>query len=229
MILFLILSLLYFHIQASLFYDVSAFNIEQLRSHFAGKWTLLGLFFLSIVSIWFAKKISKLLSLLFLLHLLYLMISFLIQDFDKVILLMIFLYIVTGFYFYFFWLDELKEPYYNPCYNVSDLNKVGSLSLPVTILDKDDLKHEGYLTNWDSKSCFIVFKDPIATKKKRLKAVFNLDGREFANDAEVVTITSDKRGLGVDFVLSGQKTDRFTWEQLYTILYQRSFIPEYIK
>jgi len=150
------------------------------------------------------------------------------QNYNKITLLALF--IVAGFSFFFaaFWQKELEESYYNAKFDIWELNERRADDLKVQILKDKKEMMTGVITNWSDNGCFVRFHKPLKisfSKDINLKITFN--GKVFHQPARQVVARRDNNGAGFAF-FSEDSTDLYNWKHLYAILYDRSYLPEYL-
>ncbi len=234
-VIFLILSLMFYHVELSLFKKTTAFNLSVLKNHFENEIILIG--FLSIVILFTLKvsKISKYLIVPYILIITGKSIHLLAGDFNKVILFMIFIYIIISYYFYVFWCKDLYEAYYNPLLDSSDLITRTKYKINVNILElnKKDRTFQGYLTNWSENGCFLkTIPDQNITDKSRVSGPVEIQimfqGKKFHQHGIIVSSFANFQGLGIKFLY--EENDEIiypTWKELYSILDDMGYLPEY--
>ena len=150
------------------------------------------------------------------------------HNYNKITLLALF--IVSGFSFFFavFWQRELEESYYNANFDIWELNERRPDDLKVTVFkDKKEIAN-GIITNWNDNGCFIRFHKPLKrffVKDVKLKISFN--NKVFDQEARQIVARRDGNGAGFSF-FPGDSTDLYNWKHLYDILYDRSYLPEYL-
>src|SRR3989339_423413 len=109
MVLFISLSLFFVHIQNSINTGVSSFDLEKFVSLLTTEKTMVLLSLLSIFSVLYANRISKIFFALFSFFVIYNGFATFFTKLDKIILLMNGLYVVLAYFFYLFWHFELNE------------------------------------------------------------------------------------------------------------------------
>ncbi|MEC7183430.1 MAG: hypothetical protein VXW15_12000 [Bdellovibrionota bacterium] len=228
LIIFLLLSIFFLHINISFDRGLSALNIDALKEVFFEFPILNILLFGSFFSIIRAKKYSKTLLALFFIHISVYSFFLFFKNFDKIILVLNFFYIVFSFYFYINWSFELKKAVYLPSYTPYDIGNKTYYDLRGKVVsNKSGQKVSGYIVNWDQEGCFFYSEDPILQDfRGKLTIEIDYEGLTFTQKAEIVT--SYYGGKGIKFLLEGDsKKSRYTWNDFFKIIGDRGFSPLY--
>lgn len=146
-------------------------------------------------------------------------------NFNKIILVLSFVYIIFAFYFYISWEVELKRSCYNPKFEKNDLNKHRRFPLE-GFLKIENQQVPCHISNIDETSLFVIFKDaniivPKNDLNKEVEVEIIIDHVSFKQKAMI--IGNYDLGLGLSYLKNdegeGQKAYSFT--QLYEILIDR--------
>jgi hypothetical protein len=129
----------------------------------------------------------------------------------------LFIYILTGAYFFILTSSELEKASYFPQVHRNDLFKRGFLSIEVLNLNGEYI---GDVTNFDTDSCFVRLKEKIYHLNK---IVFKFEGNQFTARCNVVA--SSPEGLG--FTLLDDLNNERNWSDLYLIFKQRGYEKYY--
>lgn len=143
------------------------------------------------------------------------------EGFDKVLLLLTFLYILCAFYFYQLLILEFEEALYNPNYTKRDLCVNGKLQNVKILVDGQMV--DGQITNLDKGSLFIKFDNPVQIISKKIRVEVEYLGRLFQILGLTMTSYSDGIGLRIE---NGENTanNDLGWNELYDILKDRGII-----
>jgi hypothetical protein len=148
------------------------------------------------------------------------------NDFNKLILIVLFIYILVTYYFYYFLSDELDQAYYRP--NFSNKNLYDPMLLKIVVSLKSDDNHliSGHLTNWSSDGCFVklheIWKGPT-----RVDLQVNFQDYKFEQKGIVCAIANGGQGVGIRFI---EESNRATsWDNFLKIITDMGFEVEYLK
>lgn len=227
--LFLLIILFINYIELSLIKKVSAFGLSNLLDFARNESWLIIISFIGIISIFRLSKWSLFFMPLAALssagHSLYLLQA----DFNKLIMIILFLQIVVSFYFFINLRYELRLSAYNPC--VSGLMSFfkPKLALPVIVHEEGHESAEimGQLTNWDSESCYIKLNSMEQFKGNDISLIVDHMGLQFRQDGTIVSIARDNQSVGILFKES-QNNSPFGWKDFYYILDNKGILPEYV-
>lgn len=147
-------------------------------------------------------------------------------NFNKIILILSFVYIFFAFYFYIAWEVELKRSCYNPNFQKNDLNKHHRFPLE-GVLRAEDQSFPCHVSNIDETSLFVLLKDePLAITKNfltssDLEIEIVIDHVRFKQ--KVSLIGQYDLGIGLSYVKNKEENDQKTYDfgQLYEILIDR--------
>jgi len=226
LILFLILSLFFLHIIISFSKGLSALNLASLKELFLEMPFLNVLFLGSLLSIMKAKEFSKVFLILFFFHISAYGFLLFFENFDKIILVLNFIYIIFSFYFYICWTFELRKAIYLPCYTPYDIGDKTYYDLKGKVSLADGNKELlGFIVNWDKEGCFFYSKEKFPKKKKGyLTLQIEYEGLAFFQRAEIVT--SYFNGVGLRFVSNSKEVASiYSWNDFFKIIGDRGFLP----
>lgn len=225
-IIFLLLNIFFLHIVYSLSKGVSAFEISLFKSNILDNHYLMLLTLFAVLMVSWVKRLSSVLLLAIISWTAYKTVGFYLQDYSKLILVLLFAYLMTGGVFFLFWFLELDEAQYHPHFRKDELGNRNEFHLDAT-LRIHNVDYAGYLTNWGEKSCFFVTEQE-QTKKIKGKGVLSLNyqGNLYSSNATIFTRYSD----GVGIVLEGElqeKSHHYSWGDLFMLLADRGFKPHF--
>lgn len=187
------------------------------------------LLLVTAVSIFFLKKSAKFLFPLCVLGASFLSVYNLVGDFSKLVIIALFLFILTAYYFYQFLLIELDEAYYNPQYHLDDLFSPMLKKIHCEVIDEGSGEVcKGILTNWNPNGCFIHLGNGIEDASlKKVTIKMNLSGRMFEAKARLASRAAD--GLGYGFRMASAKDEEFGWKDFHSIVEQMGYNVELLK
>ena len=146
-----------------------------------------------------------------------------IQTFDKLILVLNFIYILLSYYFYLFFASELNQSLYCPGFTNNSIGPKCEYNLPVSL---KSLKIEtfGKLSNWDKESCFVLIDEDHEIPKGHLHLSTTFEGQEFSFQG----IVSTKIGQGIGIRIKSNKREMFDWLDFYEIIQNRGYKLRFI-
>lgn len=227
LIIFLLLSLFYLHVIHSLKVGVSAFDFVHFKQLIKSERLLVMFTFLTLLLVTKVYNVSKYFVMAQYAVILYYSISIYLDDFNKLILLLVFVYALFGGYFGLFWFLELGEAIYGPNYSHLTIGPRQIYDIPVSLeLNNQSEIFKGHLSNWDARTCFIVTeREDISTAKGKGTLWVHYEGNQFCSEVEVCT--SYDKGLGLKFTPTTNfaSSDRIIhdWNELYRLLKDRGF------
>lgn len=212
--------LAYIYISLSLYEQNSmlekAFLMNVVKSHYP----ILALAFMTVVTVWLAKPISKIFLAAYLLSALGVTFPLFIYGFEKDLLFLNFIFLVSGFYFWIFWKLELAEATYNPKFELNELDPYPSQKLPLKII-QGEKQYKALLTNWDESSCFVILEQSWEELRGVVKVEIYFEGQVF--EAQGIIVSLYGPGLGIKLI-SRENIEPLNWQQFYDIINDRGFI-----
>ncbi len=222
---YLILSILYFYVCYCLQQNQSAFEVNNLYLFaLKYKWSFLvtlvsaGLIF-NIYS--FALELS--LISVFSIGIQILILS--LANFDRVLLVLLFLYVVLSFFFILQITEELNQPYYKLKKYRSRLLNRTKLKFNCIIESRLENGQElvAQLIDWNEKGCSILLVNEFKVEFKKLNFTIDFNGHQFSNVGTV--LAKDGQLLGIKFDTENRN---FAWKDLYEVLYDYGHESNYI-
>ena len=225
LMIFIILSLYYLYIVHAFIVGHGILNGEE-WINFSKDKTLLFIFSLFVaVSVFQAKKWSKMALLVLVIWICSESFYSFYQTQNKVVLLGTFFYSIMSFLILLLWREELKSSVFNPNFSKNQLHRKDKYNLPVKITGQKN-EYGGVLTNWDKDSCFIHIenkKQAVLALKGWVKVTMNFLGKDFCAMGQVMTKYSD--GFGIRF---GEKKEASpNWNDFYAIIMDRGLKQDY--
>jgi hypothetical protein len=222
-----LLCFLYLHIIYSIDTGQSALSLPLLGEHARGELVLLGVGFLSLLLTYFSSKLSRHAFLIFFLVLLWKSMVTLLDDLNKVILILNFCLTVFSYYFYQVWWRDLGESAHNPCFSPNSVDSANLYGLSAELIDGNKNKYSGHLTNWNRDSAFVVLDEGEEFPDKAKEIIIKYEGREFSGKIRVVS-KGKNWGLGFKFVRpTAASGSDYSWDNLFEILGDRGLKPIY--
>lgn len=223
LLLFMLLSLIYIHILNAIDQGVSAFNISILSAFISQYLYLALLSVLVFLSVMYAKKISKLLFILYCLIISIDSIIIFFSRFDKLVLALLFVFILTSVCFAVSLILELEEAIYHPGFYKMDLDKNPLLELNVSVETKTGKKFSGKLTNWDCVSCFVLLDKNLDSYRGKLTILIEFEGRIFNERGSIYSLYDG--GIGIKFMNNAKSIndDIYNWNDFFTVISDRGY------
>lgn len=225
LIVFLILSLVYLQAIYSLSNGRSIFSLLSLRTFFFDNYLILALTALTAFMVVKLKKYSEILLLICLIVIVGKNFILLSASFNKLTLVLNFIYLVFAFYFFISWEIEVGLASFNPLFTRHDLEKESRFRLRAMI--SSDAEGEDsvpvFITNIDNESCFLLMPKDSTIDLNPSKLYFlesNYEGVRFRHAARLVSAYD--RGVGLIF---DHSTDsRVSWSELYKVCLERGIV-----
>jgi hypothetical protein len=216
-ILFILLSAYLMYVVAGLSSGVSVFRISALLQFWnTNKFFLLASVTLGVLLYVFKNRMKY----LYLFYILYCGIktfTIVLTSFHLVIIVLLFVYILAGAYFFILTSSELIRASYFPQVHRNDLFKKDFLAIDVLNVNGDYI---GDVTNFDSGSCFVRLQEKV---KNITKIQFKFEGNQFKANCKVVATSPE--GFGLSLFDDGNGIRK--WSDLYRIFKQRGYEKYY--
>lgn len=220
LIIFVCLVIVYVYISLSLYEQSSVLDKQFALSALKANIPLVALTMMTLVAVWLAKPISKILLAVYLLAAFGVTFPLFVYSFEKDLLFLNFIFLVSGFYFWIFWKLELSEASYNPRFELNQLNIQPDQRIPVRI-KQGEKQYKAILTNWDGNSCFMILEQSWEELFGEISIELKYEGQVFQNQGKVVSTYGP--GIGVKFSIR-ENSDSLNWQQFYDIISDRGFI-----
>ena len=226
-VIFLISSIFYWYIIHSIQKEQSAFNLSRI-SHFAMEnLPIVVLMTFTMLSIIRIKKWSIIPFVIYSGWISFECILIFMINFDKLILIFTFIYIICSFYFYLIWKMELNEVIYCPGYHLSNIGTKSEHHFETTVKFKNKELETGYLSNWGETCCFVVLNKKINFKNPSVLLEIAFEGKIFRQEGLIAT--GHGNGFGIKFVQKSHEDNGQNWASLYTIIKDRGYDPQDVR
>ena len=224
LILFLIGSFFYYYVLLSLDAGESFYSKKRFLVYLSDNVSTVVLLFFTMIAIFKVHSLSKFLLFIFLLVMAYYNLSVFFYKFDKVVLILILLYILIAFYFFLLWAIELKDVVYCPGFSIRHCGKKTVYNLKVEVENPNGLIYQGYLTNWDNNGSFFIIDEKDVFLSGKITIRINFEGQFFSQKGNIVTKYAN--GHGVKFEAEvGAENKHWGWDDFYTIIRHRGYKP----
>lgn len=226
LMIFVIFSLYYLYMVRSINIGLGALNQVEILNFLKSDYYLLILFLVTLISIFYAKKSSKYISILFFVYISGNSFYYFLLFNNKIVLTFSILYLIVSYIFYFFLKEELETSVFAPKYYENQLSKKQIYDLKVAVQSGKNYR-EGFLTNCDTSGCFIYFGDELKAffkKNTDVSLVFYYLGCEFFATGELITKFGGGYGVSIKEKLS--PGDKLGWRDFYSIIRERGYFYE---
>lgn len=218
-LVFILLSLFFLSVLESLEEGVSALDVKGFLSFLKQNKILISFSGLAFITTFFLSSVGPSLFLGFCIVALYKSIIYFTIDFDKLILILSFFYLVLCYNFYQFLKLELEEPFYNPNFPLNIIPSYKNKLIPIK-LRKNNLEFEAHLTNWGSNGFFCKLLGN-ETPKGSVEVEVTMNGHTFYSEGVVVSRVSG--GVGVRIRKS--LIPEMGWVDFYGIINELGYKP----
>jgi hypothetical protein len=197
----------------------------SLRSFFLDHYIIIGFTLLTGYMVFKLKKHSAIILLACLILIVGKNFILLSDSFNKLTLVLNFIYLVFAFYFFITWELEVGLASFNPQFSSYDLEKESRFHLPAIISSDAEGEDsvQALITNIDQESCFLLMpkNSPLELDPTRLYFLeSNYEGVRFRHSARLVS--SYDRGIGLIFDISSDA--RVSWSELYKVCLERGIV-----
>ncbi len=224
-IAFCLLSPYFVHLSQALNDGVSALGPNLLIEFMRENYVLCGLAFVAILSAWkmrpFAAWALVVVTLLALVEAM----QVALIEFNKIILVMSFVYIVTAYYLGMIYRLETSSAAYRPLYYDNTIGNRSDFSLRCQLITSEG-PLSGTLTNWDERSCFVSLDEGVGALSEirgALKVQLPFEGYQFEQRAQVVS--RYQRGVGIRFSPDVSSNEGYNWMEFFRIIDDRGYFP----
>ncbi len=226
LVIFVLLSYVFIHVLEALKLGISALDMDRIYSGMMDAPVLVICSIAVIISVTKASRMSLKLYPAFCLFTLYKSFTMFFAHFDKLILSLIFIYVIIAFYLCVLWILELNSAAYCPKFRVNETEQKSLLSIYAEVVTSVGNKYSGYLTNWDESSCFILFDCEFFPGKTKLPVDVNISFSDSSFSQKGRIISGYGAGVGIEFYKS--KVNRFDmgWNHFHSLMLDRGYLPQ---
>lgn len=221
-VLFIFLSFIFYHITQALFVQVSVVEPSFLIEQVLDSKLMIALGLISLIQVWRARRSSLLFMTLFFCHVFLEGFMLFLADFDKVLLLLSFVYLIFAFYYLIFWKLELEDAIYHPHFSLNDIRLRPRYPIDIEIKLEGGKSYTGFLSNWGESSCFVLLDEKWDEIRGHLKLKIMFEGHEFESFAQVVSVYGP--GVGLKFTPQKESNSAaLEWRHFYDIIDDRGY------
>lgn len=196
-IVFMVLSVFFVVLQKSLHASLPYLNVTFLKKALADEWVVVSLLIPAVVHVYRHNVRSRYLFGLFCCAVIFRSLEGHFLNFNKVLLVVLFLYICIAYMFYQLITYAFTRAAYSPNYAPDILLEPMAKKVSVRLIvgEKEFL---GHLTNWDSSGAFVYLAVPWVHKSAKVGLAVEFEGHVFQAKGSVVCATFDDRGIGIE-------------------------------
>ena len=220
----LIFALIHLFTILSLNVGESAIDLSRFLGFLSEKWSIFVLFIFTFFSVYYVKKVSKFLIIIFLGIIFTWNFYLFFEDFNKLLMLLSFIFFVVSLYFVGVWNFELEEAIYSPNFSLNDLEirPLNNFRVWVETLSGD--KIDGLLTNWDKNSCFFVPREKVSIFPQELTLNIIFEETNYSQKGQVVSAFG--KGVGIRFNFREESGSFLNWNTFFNLIDDRSYRPK---
>lgn len=221
------MSIAFVFLQKAILEESSIFNIDFFISTLVPVSPLIITSLISIYYILKVKKISRYVYFFFVASITFYSSYNLIIEFSKLVLVVLFIYILISYYLFFILNSELDQSYNNPGFSSRDLFDPMLFKININLLNtKNGQSVTGLLTNWNEDGCFVKL-DSELKKVSNLELEVVYKENIFKQKVVVVTMLKNKKGFGLKF--KDKKSSDSSWSDIYKIISDMGMSVEYVQ
>ncbi len=228
LIFFLILSFLFLYLQYAYRYHLSPFSLAYFKKSIQLFWYALAPIMIASFLAWRHHPWSKIWYSISVIIVGYRVIEGLFIEFNKIIVVALFFYVVIAYFIYQLYSYYLSLACLNPNFSSGDLFDPLLKKIHCQLTSNLDF-YDGYLTNWDEEGCFIILDKAVTDKNKNIRLKIEFSGRSFEQDGEVVAHSTDFKGVGLKFSKVPKGLDVFNYAEFTELVHELGFKPERLR
>lgn len=224
LLIFLMLSLVYLQSISSLSAGISLFSLESLKSFLTEHYLILSLTVVACYLVTTLKRYSEIVLLVCLIAIVGKSFILLYGSFNKLTLVLDFIYLIFAFYYFVSWELEVGLACFNPNFSKLDLEKESRFKIEgkISSAETGENSIEVHVTNIDEESCFLLLpKDHLFDyAKTEYYLESNYEGVHFKHKASLVS----KYDRGIGLIFKKTPNTRATWSDLYKVCLERGLV-----
>lgn len=228
LILFVIFSFVFLYLQALSLGAETITNEDNLIEFSKSNMGIIFLYLTTILSLYVFSPIAKVFYFLSVSLTVFLTIMNLFDEFSKLMILILFFYILFSFYLYYFFNQDYNESYYNPIFAKDSLFEPMCKKIGVEVFQGDKLLGTGYLTNWSREGFFVFLSD-----WQKISGVCDIrilfQENIFKTRAKMVTLSRDENGVGFKVLGTKKDSNELDWFQFEEIISDLGYEPELLR
>lgn len=226
-VIYLVLAFFFLYLQHAYRHHISPFSIVYVKKGLELFWYVALTLGATAYLVWKHHKHALLFYQLAIFLVGFKVIEGLFIEFNKIIVIAMFFYVVISYFLYQLLKFYLSLASINPNYGPNDLFKPLLRDIPCKII-WNETSHDGILCNWDYEGCFIKLNEAVAVPDD-VKVLISFQDREFHQAGEVVASTPDLNGVGIKFEKTIKDLNVFNWSEFMEIVQELGYQPERLR
>lgn len=217
-VIFILLSFVYLHVCFSLDADVSALDFQRFIGLLNGMPILLGLSFIVLISLMQVWKITNTILSFFILIIFYKTFSLFLLTYNKFLLFVNFIYLVTAYNIILLLVEEMKSAVYDKRYKDNSIDVNSYNKLKIGIINNNKLE-TGSITNYDKDGFVVKLDDESIKISDTVNFEIDYEKSHFTGLGKVVTSFGDS--FGVHVLHKEENATKLGWKEFYSIIVKR--------
>lgn len=227
-IFYLILSFFFVYLQYAYRSHVTPFSLLYLQKSLEVFWFVTLVLGVTMVLLWRHHKYCTFFFSLSHFLVGYKILEGLFIEFNKMIVVTFFFYIVISYFLYQLLRQYLSSARLNANFKANDLYGPLLNQLECHILRGNE-QYKGVLTNWDEDGCFVKMESMPSVKLKKVELLIHFHGREFREQGEVVAQSTAMHGIGIKLLNSSKDLKIFNWNEFIELVDELGFDPKRLR
>lgn len=224
---FMVLSVFFVVLQKSLHASVPYLNLTFLKKALLDEWLVVALLVPAVFHVARHDGRSRYLFGLFCCAVVVRSLEGLFLNFNKVLMVVLFLYICIAYTFSQLISYAFSRASYSPNYAPDILGEPMAKKIPVVVA-KGGVEHAGHLTNWDTSGVFVYLAPAWTAGPGPVDFSVELEGHRFQAKGAVVCATLDGRGIGIELT-EDQVSEPLTWTSMVDLLADFGWEPSLLR
>lgn len=226
-IVFMVLSVFFLVLQKSLHASLPYLNWTFLKKTLVDEWIVLSFLVPAVVHVYRHNVRSRYLFGLFCCAIVFRSLEGLFLNFNKVLMVVLFLYICIAYMFYQLITYAFTRAAYSTNYAPDILLEPMAKKVPVR-LQVGEKEYTGHLTNWDSSGAFVYLSAPWAHASAEVTVAVEFESHVFQAKGSVVCATFDDRGIGIELEKS-RVTESRSWTSMVELFEEFGWDPRLLR
>lgn len=226
-ILYLFLSFAFVYLQYAYRHQLSPVSVVYLRKSVELFWYVAAPVLIAGALLWRMNSAAIAAYIVCVLLTSFKVIEGLFIEFNKIIVIALFFYVVISYFIYQLLAQYWKVASINPNYQNTDLFSPLLRSIPCRVHYGEE-EVSGILTNWDESGCYIKLSRS-ARLPGRIRLSVSFGERVFVQEGEVVAQALDLTGVGIKFKEIPKDLKVFNWSEFVELIQELGFNPERLR
>lgn len=197
-LVFIVLSLLFLILQRSLQSSLPFMNVVFLRKTLIEEWPILVGALPALWLVFRHRASARYAFVFFCVLVVFRSLEGLFLNFNKVLTIVLFIHVCMAYAFYQLQSWTFNCAVFSPNFRSDNLRAPMAHRIPL-VLVADGASYRGYLTNWDSEGAFVYLESAWSDSSKKASMELVIEGEKFGAKGSVVTVTLDRRGIGLEW------------------------------